>query len=562
MQADLDFDDRWLDELIAWADKYDLPHLHCAEPETDDDGNVLDEGCLIGIPRDKEQLRNLEVLNLTGYVKSDIPDQIRYLTNLRELYFPGGLDAWWAAEEVDRDKNAITEIPEWIADLKHLEVLDLSDNYISYVPGSLARLPNLKRLYLNNNRIDYVSSELQQLTSLETLWMQGPSQTSLIPEGLMASESLKELWLDGLPGSEYGPVSLKDGGIQVCTRNGYSVIPLDPLRPRNFCEALDCLDQFVKSPWIDELYQWADDHSIPDLQFVHDDTRADNGEFLFERFWVGLPRDRYALLGLEELDLSWHSCSGIPDQIRYLKKLKKLSFAKRKDGLGPHFYENCMGPESIEVIPDWLGELEALEELDLSGNRIVDIPNSIANLKHLKRLDLSSNHIIYVPAAVGDLSSLRKLYLDSNRIIFVEPELGMLPNLEVLWIRKNKFSIIDECIADQKIIAPVEIYIDVNQTNKIFVLMSCIDQLGKMSLDDDCFVDLDDKFEGRLRLFSKGFYMVRDLVDSRDKDLMWNTWSKLSDIKSIVEALPELKELWCDGLERSQYGPVKLCDGG
>lgn len=171
MQPKLDFDDRWLDELIAWADEYDLPHLHCADPKLDEEGNVLHEGCLVGIPRDRERLRSLEVLNLTGYVKSDIPDQIRHLKNLRELYFSGGLEAWWTAEAVDRDKNVVTDIPEWMGDLEHLEVLDLSHNYISYVPGCLAQLQNLKRLYLNNNRIDYVSSNLQLLKSIETLWI-------------------------------------------------------------------------------------------------------------------------------------------------------------------------------------------------------------------------------------------------------------------------------------------------------------------------------------------------------------------------------------------------------
>lgn len=238
MQAELDFHDKWLDELIAWADKYDLPHLHCADPEVDDDGNVLDEGCLVGIPRDREQLRNLEVLNLTGYVKSDIPDQIRYLRKLRELYFSGGPDAWWTAEAVDRDQNVVTEIPDWIGDLEHLEVLDLSHNHISYVPSCLARLQKLKRLYLNNNRIDYVSSELQQLKSLETLWLQGSNQTSLIPEGIKAIESLKELWLDGLPGSEYGPVKLLSDGVEVCTSNGYSIISLGQYQRITISEAL------------------------------------------------------------------------------------------------------------------------------------------------------------------------------------------------------------------------------------------------------------------------------------------------------------------------------------
>lgn len=44
-----------------------------------DDGNVLDEGCLVGTPRD------------------------------RELYFSGGPDALWSAEAVDRDTNIVID---------------------------------------------------------------------------------------------------------------------------------------------------------------------------------------------------------------------------------------------------------------------------------------------------------------------------------------------------------------------------------------------------------------------------------------------------------------------
>lgn len=74
-------------------------------------------------------------------------------------------------------------------------------------------------------------------------------------------------------------------------------------------------------------------NKIPNLQFNHDDIVDEHGELVFEGFWVGLPSDRKVLRNLKELDLSWHNCIEIPDQIRYLTQLKVLRFAKSQTGL-------------------------------------------------------------------------------------------------------------------------------------------------------------------------------------------------------------------------------------
>jgi Leucine-rich repeat (LRR) protein len=556
MNLEEKFKASWIDDLYDWADRYEIPCLHFVEEEVDDDGSILRDGYWFGLTRNRRKLLELEELNLNGLIKSDIPDQIRHLTHLRVLQLADGPKAEWSVEDVDKDQNCITEIPSWISELENLEELNLSNNSISYVPSSIAKLPKLKRLYLSSNRIEYVTKYLGHLQQLETLWL-GANRTALLTDGIKSLTNLKELWLDGLPGSEYGPVSLKGHDIQVCTSNGYSVISLDSYKPKNIFEALECLDDLVNSPWIDELYRWADGHNIPDLQFVQDDTIDDNGEFLFEGFWVGLPRDRYALLGIEELDLSWHSCSEIPEQIRYLKQLKSLSFAKFKEGPSPAFYANCEKSESITVVPDWLVELDKLEELDLSKNSITDIPDSIANLKSLQKLDLNMNDIIYIPAAVGEVHSLRRLYLQYNPIMFIEPELGMLTNLEVLWIRRNKFSIVDECIQDLKRLAPVDD--ELEEQNRILVYKKCLEQFRAQELGDEGYSDLD---LYRLGLVSRGLAKVNSMGGSNNADLVWEIWKNLADVKGIVDALPNLRELWCDGLKKSQHGPITLCDEG
>ncbi len=167
--------------------------------------------------------------------------------------------------------------------------------------------------------------------------------------------------------------------------------------------------------WLEELYQWADDNDIPELQFVpdeegdYDETISDYG------FWVGLPRNKDKLRTIKELDLSWHNCLEIPSQLRNLTQLKALRFSKSRCGVQPPFYQKTDLPNSISIIPSWISDLASLEELDLSSNNIQVVPNEIGRLK-----------------------SLKKLYLSGNKISFVGESLQTLENLQVLWLNWNK----------------------------------------------------------------------------------------------------------------------------
>jgi Leucine-rich repeat (LRR) protein len=186
--------------------------------------------------------------------------------------------------------------------------------------------------------------------------------------------------------------------------------------------------------WISELFQWADDNNIPELQYYEDIWEEDDGELIDCSFWVGLPREREVLLNLEDLNLSWHNCCEIPSQIRHLTKLKKFSFAKRHDGLMPDFYDISEGPNKIKQIPNWISELVTLEMLDLSGNGITIVPNSIGKLKNLKRLYLHENEIWLVAKTLGQLNKLEVLWIQDNQLFDL---LYQLNDADALWLQDN-----------------------------------------------------------------------------------------------------------------------------
>ena len=88
-------------------------------------------------------------------------------------------------------------------------------------------------------------------------------------------------------------------------------------------------------------------------------------------------------------------------------------------------------------IPPELGDLAALERLDLGDNQLTGpIPPELGRLSRLERLDLASNRLTgTIPAELGDLANLESLLLARNSLSGPIPaEFGRLSKLESIWL--------------------------------------------------------------------------------------------------------------------------------
>ncbi|KAJ0794887.1 putative P-loop containing nucleoside triphosphate hydrolase, leucine-rich repeat domain superfamily [Helianthus annuus] len=143
---------------------------------------------------------------------------------------------------------------------------------------------------------------------------------------------------------------------------------------------------------------------------------------------------------LQQLDFSGNDTENLPSSIGNLHKLVNLSFRrcyKLKSLPGSicslqHLrvlnFESC----GIEELPEDIGQLECLEELDLTRSKIKHLPDSICKLKNLKTLNLYCCKVCKLPEDVGQIDSLSNLDLRFSKIKDVPSTICKLKHLKEL----------------------------------------------------------------------------------------------------------------------------------
>lgn len=91
----------------------------------------------------------------------------------------------------------------------------------------------------------------------------------------------------------------------------------------------------------------------------------------------------------------------------------------------------------LSELPDEIGDLENLENLEISYTAISEFPNSFSRLSSLKVLRLSGNELQHVPDFVHRLPSLVELNLSENNIRIIPDTFSALSRLDKLNVDNN-----------------------------------------------------------------------------------------------------------------------------
>ncbi|KAF8034869.1 hypothetical protein BT93_C1020 [Corymbia citriodora subsp. variegata] len=118
------------------------------------------------------------------------------------------------------------------------------------------------------------------------------------------------------------------------------------------------------------------------------------------------------------------SMSQIPSSIGALINLKCLAI--------------CGVPE-LTTLPDSIGMLQSLTELDISSTSIRELPYTIVNLKGLKVLKMNRSHMQKLPKAMGMLEKLEEIYGENClRLEMIPGDIQRLHFLKILKLTKTR----------------------------------------------------------------------------------------------------------------------------
>jgi hypothetical protein len=154
---------------------------------------------------------------------------------------------------------------------------------------------------------------------------------------------------------------------------------------------------------------------------------------------ITVPDSICGLSHLRFLSLKWNELESLPQNIGDLKNLEELDLDGTWSSDKP-LYNN------ITSFPDSICELSNLKILRCKENGLKSLPDDIGRLRNLKELHLSKNKISYIPESFTELQNLQTLHIDSNHIEIFSPALCLCISLKTLSLGFNQISNIPECI--------------------------------------------------------------------------------------------------------------------
>ncbi|XP_034041672.1 leucine-rich repeat and calponin homology domain-containing protein 1 isoform X2 [Thalassophryne amazonica] len=132
-----------------------------------------------------------------------------------------------------------------------------------------------------------------------------------------------------------------------------------------------------------------------------------------------------------EADFSKNRLVDVPAEVCQLVALEMLNL-----------YHNC-----IRTIPDNIISLQSLTSLNLSRNQLCALPACLCALP-LRVLNASNNKLLSLPETIGQLQGLMELDISCNEISALPRHIGRLKALRELNVRRNLLCVLPDDLAD------------------------------------------------------------------------------------------------------------------
>ncbi|XP_029964122.1 leucine-rich repeat and calponin homology domain-containing protein 3 isoform X2 [Salarias fasciatus] len=181
-----------------------------------------------------------------------------------------------------------------------------------------------------------------------------------------------------------------------------------------------------------EFPRSASNHDLTDI------TRAD----LSRNRLSELPLEVCVFVSVESLNLYQNCLRSLPDALINLQTLTYLNLSRNQLSVLPAVL--CSLPLKVLIacnnklmsLPENLGQLRHLTELDVSCNEIQNLPSQVGQLEALRDLNIRRNHLLHLPAELAELPLVR-LDFSCNRVTSIPVCYRRLTQLQTMTLDNN-----------------------------------------------------------------------------------------------------------------------------
>ncbi|KAJ3605624.1 hypothetical protein NHX12_027669 [Muraenolepis orangiensis] len=310
-------------------------------------------------------------------------------------------------QELCLDANQIEELPKQLFNCQLLQRLSMPDNDLNALPPAIANLIHLRELDISKNNIQEFPENIKNCKVL-TIVEASVNPISKLPDGFTQLLSLTQLYLNDaflefLPAS-FGRLTklqileLRENQLKMLPKSMHKLTQLErlDLGSNEFTEVPEVLEQLsgIRELWMD----------CNRLTF--------------------LPGMLGMLKQLAYLDVSKNNLEMVDEQICGCS-LKKLTALK-------------VDENQLMYLPDSIGGLTSLDELDCSFNEIEALPSTIGNCVNVRTFAADHNFLSQLPQEMGNWKNITVLFLHSNKLECLPEEMGNMQRLRVVNLSDNK----------------------------------------------------------------------------------------------------------------------------
>ena len=435
----------------------------------------------------------------------------------------------------------LLSLPENIGDLKDLEELTVIRTEISAIPESLFDLANLKKLDIKQNKITSLGSEVSKLKKLETLDV-SMNQLARVPDELTKLKALRNLNVYDNPFKEISDAIAFQTYRYNLQWDANSQTHVELIYPKDVL--------VINKSWLDvSLSRIEEIISKNKITTLRVESVAMLNRIL-------TPDAINYFKNIRCLDLQWNSWSNLQYEKGFFKEMavkiklpsnEEAAIIELPEGIGLMTWleEVNLKGNKIQKLPQGLFQLSELKKLNLYGNKMAELPDSFSTLTELTHLNLSNIEFASIPKSIFSLGKLQVLDLSWNKnIVELSPSIAELKNLEELNLESNALTDIPDEIGGLKKLKKVSL--SYNKLTAFPAAILKLEELESLEIGNQQIAELPKNLKGLanlkyLELKSAG---IKELSDSiGDLKSLESLDLERNDIVSISESIGNCKSL-------------------